>query len=71
MSPSIAKTLAVNGQEFETQAETVADLLLEQGYGPAKVATALNGEFLPQRARAATLLQGGDRVEIVSIRQGG
>ena len=39
--------------------------------GEAKVATALNGEFVPARARAATPLKEGDRIEIVAPRQGG
>ena len=40
-------------------------------YGEARVATALNGEFVPARARAATPVKEGDRIEIVAPRQGG
>ena len=34
-------------------------------------ATARNGNFVPERARAETALQPGDRIEIVSPRHGG
>ena len=37
----------------------------------AKVATALNGEFVPARVREAIRLKDGDRIEIVAPRQGG
>ena len=63
--------LFVNGEPRETMAATIADLIDEAGYGAAKVATALNGEFVPVRARAATRLKAGDHVEIVAPRQGG
>lgn len=53
------------------QAETLAAALDELGYGDARVATALNEAFVPAAARAATPLSPGDRVEIVSPRQGG
>jgi sulfur carrier protein len=40
-------------------------------YGEAKLATALNGEFAPARARAATHMKEGDRIEILAPRGGG
>ena len=46
-------------------------LLTEQGFAGLKVATALNGDFVPERAREVTKLTGGDRIEVVSARQGG
>lgn len=63
--------ISLNGRDVETAARTIADLLAEQGYGDAKVATAQNGDFVPARARAATLIQAGDKIEVVSARQGG
>jgi thiamine biosynthesis protein ThiS len=33
--------------------------------------SAINGEFVPARAREATPLKDGDRIEIVAPRQGG
>ena len=46
-------------------------MLVEIGLGAAKVATALNGSFLPASARAATNLQTGDALEVVAPMQGG
>ena len=63
--------LSLNGREIVSAARTLADLLVEQGYGDSKVATARNGDFVPQRARSATLLEAGDKIEVVSARQGG
>ena len=37
----------------------------------AKVATALNGNFLPAASRAATALKAGDALEVVAPMQGG
>jgi sulfur carrier protein len=63
--------LIVNGQRATTMARTLAELLDEQDLAMAKVATALNGRFVPEPRRATTALNAGDRVEIVSARQGG
>jgi sulfur carrier protein len=63
--------LVVNGVEQEIAADTLAAALLRLDYGDAKVATALNGEFVPARKRGETALRDGDRVEIVAPRQGG
>ena len=63
--------LLVNGEPHATAAATLADLVVELGHGGARVATALNGDFVPERSRAATPVKPGDRVEIVSPRQGG
>jgi sulfur carrier protein len=64
-------TLIVNGEPREVAARTLADALQELEYGEAKVATALNGEFVPARARGATPVKDGDKIEIVAPRQGG
>jgi len=66
-----AVEISVNGRGITTRAGTLAALLVEQGLGEERVATALNGDFVPGRARAATPLRAGDRVEILSARQGG
>jgi sulfur carrier protein len=63
--------IRLNGAPVETEARTLADLVAGQGFGEAAVATAVNGEFVPRQARAATLLAEGDKVEIVAPRQGG
>ncbi len=63
--------IIVNGQEQDTRAATLADLCRDLGYGEARIATALNGEFVPVAARRETVLREHDKVEIVSPRQGG
>jgi sulfur carrier protein len=65
------RTIIVNGEAVMTAAATLADLLAERGLGDVRVATARNGTFVPERARASTLLFFDDHVEIVSPRHGG
>lgn len=60
----------VNGEARTTGARTLADLLDEQGFGPA-VATAVNEAFVARAARVATVLHEGDRVEVLAAMQGG
>jgi sulfur carrier protein len=73
MEPDIAKRtpIILNGEPVETGARTLAELVVEQGFAETSVATAVNGDFVPRQARAARLLAGGDKVEIVAPRQGG
>ena len=61
----------MNGQPQETEVRTLAELCAALGYGDAKIATAVNGDFVPAASRAETALAGEDRVEIVAPRQGG
>ena len=68
---SEAIRLRLNGVEASTCAQTLDALLAEQGYAGQKVATAVNGTFIPERARAGQALADGDHVEVVSARQGG
>jgi sulfur carrier protein len=63
--------IVLNGRMVVSAAPTVAALLAEQGYRGLKVATAVNGGFVPERARDAMPLKAGDSVEVVSARQGG
>jgi len=63
--------VVVNGAQARTRARTLAELLVELGYGGSKVATARNGDFVPVRRRSTVELSGGDTIEIVSPRQGG
>lgn len=66
-----SKALVINGERREIDAATLAQVLGALDYGDAKLATALNGEFIPARARAATLVKEGDRIEILAPKQGG
>ncbi|MGI3209986.1 sulfur carrier protein ThiS [Roseovarius tibetensis] len=63
--------ITLNGTRHETGADSLAALLDEMGYGDVKVATAVNEEFVPAANRADHRLADGDRIEIVTPRQGG
>jgi len=63
--------IRLNGESIETDARTLAELVAGLGHAEGAVATAVNGDFVPRPARAATLLAEGDRIEIVAPRQGG
>ena len=63
--------IMVNGEPQVTEAETLEELCRALGYRGMKVATAVNGDFVPADRRDATPLSPQDRVEIVAPRQGG
>lgn len=63
--------IEVNGEGKTVTGTTVAEVLAELGWGSARVATALNGEFLPKAARDSTVLKEGDRLEVLAAMQGG
>lgn len=64
-------TVWLNGVETEVRAASLDRLIEELGYGAARVATALNGDFVPKDERAATTVREGDRLEVVAPLQGG
>ncbi|RGP37286.1 sulfur carrier protein ThiS [Pseudotabrizicola alkalilacus] len=63
--------IEVNGASHEVQAATVAGVLAELGWGEARVATALNGAFVPKAARGTMAVTEGDRLEVLAPMQGG
>jgi sulfur carrier protein len=63
--------IVVNGETRDVEATTLSSALEALDFADAKVATALNGEFVPARAREATAVKEGDRIEILAPRQGG
>lgn len=64
--------IIVNGETTETRARTLEELCVALGYdSEMKVATALNGDFVPAPARENTQLNEDDAIEIVAPRQGG
>jgi len=63
--------IVVNGEIFEAQSSDLNALLNELDYEPALVATAVNESFVRGKERAKTPLREGDRVEILTPRQGG
>lgn len=64
-------TLVINGENREIAAETLATLVETLGLQDARIATALNGAFVPRSDRPTRALHAGDRVEIVAPMQGG
>ena len=71
MTANIERQIFLNGEPVSTTAATLEQLLAEQGFLAVKVATALNGSFVPARARKGQTLSEGDHIEVVSARQGG
>ncbi|MBW7056070.1 sulfur carrier protein ThiS [Paracoccus bogoriensis] len=63
--------IEVNGTARDITATTLAEALVELGWAEARVATALNGEFVPSSARAGQALRDGDRLEVLAPMQGG
>ena len=63
--------LIVNGRPHKSSADDLENILVELGLAEARVATAVNGTFVPHSSRATTRLHEGDRLEILTPRQGG
>ena len=63
--------IIVNGQSLDVTTTLLDAALDELGYGEARVATTLNGEFVPLAARSGTSLAPGDQLEILAPMQGG
>ncbi len=64
--------IKLNGAEAETGAKTLKQLCDMLGYDlEAKIATAVNGEFMAKAERDNYQLASGDEIEIVAPRQGG
>lgn len=63
--------LIVNGEPFDGNVTTLAELIGELGYGDQRVATAVNGDFVSGDERKEYELRDGDQVEVVAPRQGG
>lgn len=63
--------ILVNSEAREVRGQTLAEVLDELGYAGAVVATAVNGDFAPVRARATLVLKEGDAVELLAPMRGG
>ncbi|MEP2979973.1 MAG: sulfur carrier protein ThiS [Lentilitoribacter sp.] len=64
-------TIVLNGEKVEINAASLNEVLDELGYKEAKVATAVNEEFIPETLRSTIALNDGDRLEILAPMQGG
>lgn len=64
--------IRLNGETIETATRTLDELCTTLGYETdAKIATAVNGEFVPAGQRVELQLASNDEIEIVAPRQGG
>ena len=65
-------TVQINGEPQQcTAAIALPDLLTQLGMNPRLVAVEYNGEILHRQFWDETALQGGDRLEVVTIVGGG
>ncbi|MGX9181461.1 sulfur carrier protein ThiS [Mesorhizobium sp. BHbdii] len=63
--------LIVNGEALESDATTLAALLVALDYEGIWLATAVNSDLVHKANRAEFRLSDGDRIEILSPMQGG
>ena len=61
----------VNGDQKDIEPVTLALALAALGYGGKKIATAVNGQFVPAPSRQTVALTEGDKIEVVAPMQGG
>ncbi len=62
----------LNGKQMEyTQDKSVGAFLEEEGFHIARIAVELNGEILPKAQYGDTILQQGDKLEVVHFVGGG
>jgi sulfur carrier protein len=61
----------VNGEDAEVAATDLTGLLGELDYTGTHVAVAVNHEMVPRQRWTAVALNNGDRIEILTPRQGG
>ena len=72
MRRCLSLNIRLNGAPAQTGANTLQELVAMLGYHiDAKIATAINGDFVPASKRSEQKLIPDDDVEIVSPRQGG
>ena len=63
--------ILVNGEGRDVDASTLEAALRELGYGSLRVATAVDGDFVPAARRAACALAEGTAIEVLAPMQGG
>ena len=63
--------ISINGIAKDVTSTSLEAVLHEVGYGDTRVATAVNGNFVPVGQRALCQIEAGDQLEIVTPRQGG
>ena len=64
--------IIVNGKEINlTEDTTVAEYLEQNQYQVKRIAVELNGDILPKYSYSDTMLNDGDRLEVVTFVGGG
>lgn len=64
--------ITLNGEARQfAQVATVTDLIAELGYTGKRIAVECNGDIVPKSLHPTTVLQDGDRLEIVVAVGGG
>ncbi|WP_296817043.1 sulfur carrier protein ThiS [Brevundimonas sp.] len=63
--------ITLNGDDHDTEARTIADLVAELGLDIRKVAVERNLELTPRSLHATTPVEEGDRIEVVQFVGGG
>ena len=61
----------VNGAELDIAGKTVSEYLATTNYDPKRIAVERNGEIVFQSKCDVTVLEDGDRLEVVSFVGGG
>jgi thiamine biosynthesis protein ThiS len=65
------KTLTINGEERQSDALTIGDLLKSINVHPRTVVVEHNGQIIPRSNYESLPLNEGDRLEIVQMMAGG
>lgn len=64
--------VSVNNELFSITEQTLlSDALIQWNYGDAKIAVAINGEFVPRSIYSEQRLNHGDKIDIVKPVGGG
>lgn len=63
--------VTVNGEKVEAVDKNLAEYLEEKTFDIKKIAVEINGDIVPKSKYSETLLQEGDKVEVVSFVGGG
>ena len=68
---AITTMVIINGEQVDEAGSTLADYLAKSGLDKGRVAVEINGDIVPKAKYAETILQDGDKVEIVRFVGGG
>lgn len=61
----------LNGQTADIAGKSIAEVVAEGCYNPARVAVELNGAIVPKAKYAETVIRENDTLEVVSFVGGG